>query len=285
MADDYPAFLFNVEEFFGSMAAQRMSFSAKGVYLVMLFQQWRSKEKSLPDSAAGVADLIAISPEQAAEVDAAWDTVRRKFVTSKHTPGRIYNVKIEETRRKQRASRKSLSERGKSGGEARAKKLRQVKQIDAVANVAVPHSAIADAGRAQANPSDKREKSREEKSRSEEREIQPVPASLSSAPDPFADKAITERAGRFIERYQALYQQHRHGARYVVKPARDYAEAVTVCSTWDDDARLEKLATIFLTTDHHFAEEGSRTIGQFRSMASWCDGRLAEAEAKARRSA
>ena len=86
-------------------------------------------------------------------------------------------------------------------------------------------------------------------------------------------------AGRFIEQYQALYPKHRKGARYAVKPARDYAAAVTLCETWRDDARLEKLAVCFLTTDHKFADEGSRTIPQFLALASWCDCKLAEWEA------
>lgn len=103
-------------------------------------------------------------------------------------------------------------------------------------------------------------------------------ASLSSpSRDPFTDPSITERAGRFVDRYQALYPQHRRGARYALKPTRDYAAAVTLCETWPDD-RLDKLAVIFLTTDHKFAEEGSRTIPQFLALASWCDGKLSEFE-------
>ncbi len=99
--------------------------------------------------------------------------------------------------------------------------------------------------------------------------------------DPFTDRAITERAGRFIDRYQELYPEHRKGARYATRPARDYAAAVSLCTTWTDDAYLEKLAVVFLTTDHKFAEEGSRTIPQFLAIASWCDGRLREwADAK-----
>ena len=98
--------------------------------------------------------------------------------------------------------------------------------------------------------------------------------------DPFLDDVKTDRAARFIERYQALYHKHRHGALYALKPARDYAAAVTLCSTWADDARLDKLAVIFLTTDHRFAEEGSRTVPQFLALASWADGKLAEFEAK-----
>ncbi len=106
------------------------------------------------------------------------------------------------------------------------------------------------------------------------------------ARDPFTDPNVTERAGRFIERYQQLYIDRRNGARYAQKPARDYAAAVTLCQTWPDDDRLDKLAVCFLTTDHKFAEEGSRTIPQFLALASWCDGKLAEWEkAQPKRSA
>jgi hypothetical protein len=77
-----------------------------------------------------------------------------------------------------------------------------------------------------------------------------------------------------------MYPQHRKGARYIVRDHRDYPVAVSLCKTWADDARLDKLAAIFLTTDHKFAEEGSRTIPQFAALASWCDGKLAEWEAK-----
>ncbi len=96
--------------------------------------------------------------------------------------------------------------------------------------------------------------------------------------DPFTDSVITERAARFIERYGDLYSQKRNGARYASKIHRDYAAAVTLCQTWGDDERLDKLAVCFLTTDHRFAEEGSRTIPQFLALASWCDSKLAEWE-------
>ncbi len=38
--------------------------------------------------------------------------------------------------------------------------------------------------------------------------------------DPFTDRQVTERAGRFIDRYQELFPEHRKGARYAVRPAR-----------------------------------------------------------------
>ena len=97
--------------------------------------------------------------------------------------------------------------------------------------------------------------------------------------NPFTDATVTERAGRFIERYEMLYRQHR-GARYLVRDDRDYHAAVPLCATWTDDARLDKLAAIFLTTDNDFAANGSRTIAQFAALASWCDSQLAQWEAR-----
>jgi hypothetical protein len=99
-----------------------------------------------------------------------------------------------------------------------------------------------------------------------------APQRQNSEPD-----AVEMRAGRFCEEvYPALYAKFRKGARYVGKPVLDYQEAVALCRTWDDE-RLAKIAQVFLTTDHQFAESGSRTMAQFRSLASWCDAKLIEA--------
>jgi len=95
-------------------------------------------------------------------------------------------------------------------------------------------------------------------------------------PSPDPDPDLSRRARTFCERYAQLYRDHRRGARYVSKPDTDLVEAEQLVRVWDDD-RLEQLAVAFLKTDHDFAEKGSRTMAQFRSMASWCDSRLREA--------
>lgn len=102
-----------------------------------------------------------------------------------------------------------------------------------------------------------------------ERERKPINGTL--------DDEIAERAGRFCERYAELYPQHRKGARYLPKPALDWPKACELCAVWDSD-RLERLAIVFLKCEEPFAQSGSRTIGQFAAMASWCDARLAEVE-------
>lgn len=95
---------------------------------------------------------------------------------------------------------------------------------------------------------------------------------------PMPADAVADRAGLFCERYGELYQQHRRGARYLPRPALDFTKAVELCQVWDSE-RLERLAEVFLKTDHDFAASGSRTIGQFAALASWCDDRLREVEA------
>lgn len=91
------------------------------------------------------------------------------------------------------------------------------------------------------------------------------------------DAELADRAARFCERYGELYQQLRRGARYLPKPSLDWSKACELCAVWPN-ARLEMLATVFLKTDHDFAASGSRTIGQFAALASWCDDRLREVE-------
>lgn len=131
MADRIPSFLFDVERWFGSIATQRMSFSEKGVYLVMLFQEWRERAKTLPDDADAVADLIALTDEQRTEVFAAWPVVRKKFVTDRRTPdGRMFNIALERTRRTQRAKFRKKTEAARLAGKASAAKRRTEDELD-----------------------------------------------------------------------------------------------------------------------------------------------------------
>lgn len=130
MADQGAGFFFNVEKWFADLAAARMSFAEKGVYLVMLFQQWREKTKSLPDDPHGVADLIAVNDDQAADIERAWPMVRRKFVTLDRDPGRIVNLKVEKTRRQQAAHAKKRSDAGRAAGIASAAKRNKPKTLE-----------------------------------------------------------------------------------------------------------------------------------------------------------
>jgi len=124
-------FFFDVEKWFGSVSQQRMSFSEKGVYLAMLFEEWRDPERSLPDDPQAVADLIAISDIQTADVLAAWPVVRRKFNECERRVGRIENLALEQTRRKQAANYRKRQQAGHVAGKVSAAKRQRTKALGA----------------------------------------------------------------------------------------------------------------------------------------------------------
>jgi hypothetical protein len=88
-----------------------------------------------------------------------------------------------------------------------------------------------------------------------------------------------ERAGAFLERYKALHVRLRKGAHYIGKPHLDFQEALQLVAVFDDPT-LDKLAYVWLNTDHDFAQNGTRTIAKFRSMCSWCEEQLIAFEQK-----
>lgn len=88
------------------------------------------------------------------------------------------------------------------------------------------------------------------------------------------------RAGKLLERYAELFQQHRRGARYHNRMHLDFPKACELVKTWPDDARLEKLAVIVLTTDDDWISRTDRGFGIFAARASWADDRLTTWEAE-----
>lgn len=128
-AEKSSGYYFDVEKWCGSKAVQRMSFLERGVYKEMLNEQW--KRRSLPDDPQAVADLIALTPAQEAEVLVAWPVVRRKFVSSRGGGNCIYNVALERVRRVQRENRRKHQESGGRGGKAAAANRRKKKALEA----------------------------------------------------------------------------------------------------------------------------------------------------------
>jgi hypothetical protein len=105
------------------------------------------------------------------------------------------------------------------------------------------------------------------------------------SPRVIASDDLGERAAGLISRYESLYRHHRKGAKLLrMRPSLDFDAALRVCGAWDD-ARLDKLAGIFLTTDDQWISGTDRNFQIFASKASWCDDRLTEWEAKNRATA
>lgn len=93
---------------------------------------------------------------------------------------------------------------------------------------------------------------------------------------PLEDETIANRAARLIQRYGELYRQHRGNAKlkqFRTRPTIDWQEACSVVATWDD-ATLEKLMVIVLTTDDEWISRSDRSFRVFAMKASWADDRL-----------
>lgn len=101
-----------------------------------------------------------------------------------------------------------------------------------------------------------------------------------------SEQELAERAGRLREElYPAWYAKHRNGARLrLVANSLEYQDAMSLVRLWDN-ARLEKLAAIVLTTDDAYIASTDRSFRIFAMKASWADDRLSEWEANNSRTA
>lgn len=111
------------------------------------------------------------------------------------------------------------------------------------------------------------------------REIPSPRANVRVSVESSSEENLAEKEGdrirEFLEGYERLYAKFRNGARYFcTRRSVDFDVARQLVKTWPETAWLLKMAELFLRTDHQFAASGSRTIGQFAALASWCDDKL-----------
>jgi hypothetical protein len=89
---------------------------------------------------------------------------------------------------------------------------------------------------------------------------------------------LGERARWLLESYPEWFQQARGGAKLrIVFNSLQFGDAMSLCETWDN-ARLEKLAKLVLTTDDPFISGTDRGFKIFAMKASWADDRLKQWE-------
>jgi hypothetical protein len=94
---------------------------------------------------------------------------------------------------------------------------------------------------------------------------------------------LADRAGRLLqESYPAWYTKWRNGAKLrLVANSLAFDDALSLVQQWDD-ARLEKLARVVLTTDDEWIARTDRSFRIFATKASWADDRLRQIESGAR---
>ncbi len=255
-----PAFQFYPNDFLSDANVIVQSMQERGVYITLICVCWQ--QGSLPTAPEQLARFCGLPLPIFRKL---WPAVAPCF---RATGERFVHPRLDRERKKQREFRKLQSDKGKASAASRRKSTTVQPRLDSGSTERQP----AHVQSVQPKPNSSIFGLQSSSSSAERKSAPTARPSLS----PSSDSTLSDRAGNFIERYQALYSKHRKGAHYHHRPI-DFQHALELCRTWVDDARLDKIAVVFLTTDHKFAEEGSRTLGQLAAMASWCDGRLAEA--------
>lgn len=254
-----PAFQFYPKDFITDERVALMSMQERGVYITLICKCWT--EGTIPANLVLLARLCGFP---VAAFRKCWTAIAPCFRAHSSDADRLIHPRLEKERRKQRAFRRRQADNGRKGG-------RPPQSGKPTANPSLSHTGFPKESSAL---SDLRSSSSDFSQQTHER-VRAFPPPRDKSPSDVSDD-MASRAGRFCERYADLYAKHRKGARYLGKPNLDFLEALQLVATWDD-TRLDQIATVFLTTDHEFAEKGSRTMAQFRSLASWCDSRLVEA--------
>jgi len=253
-----PAFQFYPKDFLTDGNVAGMSLQERGAYITLLCLCWL--EGSLPSDLGRLANHVGVPR---ATVVKLWPALARCFRPSDTEEGRLIHPRLELERQKQEEYRRRQSDAGRHPKPSRKLSTDKPEAIQTLAeSEPEPNSPISDL----LSPIKKEEHAR---------------VSSSDHINGTMDDAVAERAGEFLRTYAVLYQRHRHGARYHSRPALDWPKACELCTTWDNP-RLERLAVVFLKCEEPFAMSGSRTIGQFAAMASWCDSRLSEVESGVR---
>jgi len=245
-----PAFQFYARDF--SEGTRALSAEEVGSYIRLLCHQW--DKGSLPSGCEPLARIAGVSLVRMRRV---WCALEEYFIVDPTNPNRLVNARLEKERQKQLDYRRHQSDKGRASA-ANRKATEPQPSLNRASTEPQP------SGQPKGNSSVFSLQSSDFRQQTQERARELLEA---------------ERAGEFIERYKALHLRLRKGAHYLGKIHFDFQEALQLVAVYDD-ARLDKLAYVWLNTDHDFAQNGTRTIAKFRSMCSWCEERLIEWEAQ-----
>jgi uncharacterized protein YdaU (DUF1376 family) len=264
--DQAPAFLFYAKDFLAGTVT--MSLQARGAYITLLAYEW--DHGCVPAAPSAVGRILGLTTAQAGKL---WPELADKFALD--SDGQWRNARLEAERSKQAERRAAQAHNGRLGG--RPKKPPGDPPHEPNPNPNESHGFTEVNLRANPNESQRKANIKPNKSFSFSFPVsvrQPSADSLSrDGEDP-----LLRRAGRLLERYQELFSLHRHGAKYHNRMHLDFPKACDLVRTWDDDARLEKLAVIVLTTDDDWIAKSDRGFGVFATRATWADDRLRQWE-------
>lgn len=249
-----PAFQFYPNDFLGDGKQAAMSLQECGLYIRLLCRCWN--DGAIPDDAERLARMTGATPN---EIKRIWPAVRTCF--QDRGDGWFVHGRLDKERQKQTDYRRRQSDKGKASAANRASTEPQPSLNQASPPVDSRLQPKANSSVFGLQSSDFSQK--------QDRACEPFDSFEPELPSGHPDA----RAHDFIERYKSLHLRLRSGAHYLGNPVRDFAEARQLVAVYDD-ARLDKLAFVWLNTDLDFAQNGTRTIAKFRSQASWCEEQL-----------
>ena len=247
-----PAFQFYPKDFLSDEKQIRMSSAAVGIYVRLLCHCWI--EQSLPSDERALAQL---SGAPLRELRAAWPSIAPCF--EMNASGRLENPRLVRERESQDRFHVKQSRRAKKrwGGGVPAKvpeSFAKTKEVDANALHCSSSSSSSSSASAE-----------------QIQRARAAPAHI------FVSEEISEKAGKFLTKYQAIYAEERNGAHFPLKPVLHFQTACELVHGWPDLARLELMFRTFckLPASEKMAWPG--TPAQFKHLAPAIDARLRQA--------
>ncbi len=257
-----PYFPLYASDWLTGQGTTRMTPEQRGGFIDLLCHAWNAKPPcTLPDDESVLAKLSGLGHR--------WRKVggliRAQFVPAGE--GLLMNPKQMTVFQEVCSFRENRVESGRLGGLAKSSK--RLAQLEKTASKPLANAWQTPSEDTRSTPSKSYPSS--SSSYSDQREE----VSLNVRDPTETDEAGIKAAG-FLDRYPIVYAKVRHGARYLVKPVRDFYYAQQLVAAWPDLDRLELMAEVFLRMSAKEANNIPGTPGQFLHMAPECDARLRE---------
>lgn len=250
-----PAFQLYPKDFLSSTKVQRMSLTEIGAYTVLLFHCWLSD--GLPTDIGQLARIVKVPEKQFKRMWAG--ALSECFYTR---DGRLHNERLDGERKKQHEYRRRQTDNGAKGGRPKNPRQTQNKPMG-FENETQPITQP-EAKKTFPSPSP---------------EVPPNPPAGGRSGNSVltADDAVSDAAGRFLERYPGIFAKVRSGAAYHVRSARDHPVAMDLIQTYGDVDYLCDMLELFLRKTEWKPKNVPGSPGQFRHMAPECDAELRRA--------
>lgn len=260
-AEKPPAFQFYPKDFLTDEKVVRMSNTEVGIYVRLLCYCWL--EGSLPLETEALAHFAHVPIKQFTRL---WEHSVVKTCFQVSEDGRLHHKRLDGERQKQSDYKRRQSDAGRASAEGKRATGGQPK-VNQMPTTTQPAAVCLVEPEVKSSLSSLQSSS----------PVSGLQTPVSPPVSAIIEEDVSLRGGRLVERYGELFIEHRHGARYRSRPNLDWQDACDLCRVWDD-ARLEKLAVLVLTTDDRFISSTDRSFKIFAMKASWADDKLRQWE-------